>query len=232
MPIVALTEDLIFPPPHWANEYGILALGGDLSLDRLLLAYRSGIFPWYSEHEPILWWSPDPRFVLYPAKLHISKSMKQILNKKKFHVTYDHNFLEIISNCQQAPREGQNGTWITKEMLHAYMMLHEAGFAHSVEVWQGDNIVGGLYGVSLGKAFFGESMFTRVSNASKYGFITLVQDLIQKDFQMVDCQVYTRHLESLGAEKVDRSFFLEQLKEALMFPSHEGSWKEGIPKIN
>ncbi len=228
MPVIALTEDLIFPPLHWANEYGILAVGGDLSIPRLLLAYKSGIFPWYSDDEPIIWWSPDPRFVLFPSQIRISKSMKKILKRNVFKVTYDHAFREVISQCQKTPRSGQNGTWITEEMLEAYVNLHVQGYAHSVEVWQEGKIVGGLYGVSLGRIFFGESMFTHVSNASKTGFITLVQDLVLHKFELIDCQVYTSHLESLGAENIDRDIFVSNLKQGVTYPTHQGSWDKGI----
>ncbi len=219
-----LDEQLYFPPVSDADEYGIVAIGGDLSINRLLLAYQSGIFPWFSEAEPILWWAPDPRFVLYPKQLKVSKSMKQILRRGQFRVTIDTQFRKVIQNCQTTPRSGQSGTWITKDMQEAYMALHESGFAHSVEVWEADRLVGGLYGVSLGSCFFGESMFSHVSNASKTGFISLVKKLEELNFSLIDCQVHTRHLESLGAELLPRNQFMLELKEALRQSTHPGPW--------
>lgn len=210
-----LDDTLVFPPVTEADRHGVLALGGDLSTERLLLAYQSGIFPWYSENEPIIWYSPNPRFVLFPDKLKVSKSMKQILKKGQFVVTFDTDFRAVMKNCQQTKREGQQGTWITEEMLEAYCTLHEKGFAHSVEVWEAGKLVGGLYGVSMGRIFFGESMFAHVSNASKTGFITLVGELIKRDFQLIDSQVYTAHLESLGAESIPRKKYLQLLKNAI-----------------
>jgi len=210
-----LNEKLVFPPVSEADRHGVLALGGDLSAERLLLAYSSGIFPWYSADEPIVWYSPNPRFVLFPEKIKISKSMKQILKQGKFRVSLDTNFRSVMQNCQQAKRQGQEGTWITEDMLNAYCTLHESGYAHSVEVWQEDVLVGGLYGVSLGRVFFGESMFAHVSNASKVGFITLVGALVARDFELVDSQVYTAHLESLGAESIPRKQYIQLLKKGL-----------------
>lgn len=210
-----LDENLVFPPVSEANRNGVLALGGDLSVERLLLAYSSGIFPWYSEGEPIVWYSPNPRFVVFPEKLKVSKSMKQVLKQKHFRVSLDTDFRAVISNCQQVKREGQGGTWITEEMLEAYCVLHEQGYAHSVEVWQDETLVGGLYGVSLGRIFFGESMFAHVSNASKTGFITLVGELVKRGFQLIDSQVYTAHLESLGGESIPRKQYIQLLKTAI-----------------
>ncbi len=224
MPVFALTEELIFPPPYLANPEGILAIGGDLSINRLLLAYQSGIFPWYSPGEPIIWWSPDPRFVLYPQNLKVSKSMRPILRKEAFQITYDQDFVGVVHHCQKTFREGQKGSWITEEMKKAYHELHRAGFAHSVEVWQDKKLVGGLYGISLGKVFFGESMFAHVSNASKAGFITLIRDLHEKEFYLIDCQVYTSHLESLGAEEIDREIFLEELDQYMDHTTLVGNW--------
>ncbi|MEM9718629.1 MAG: leucyl/phenylalanyl-tRNA--protein transferase, partial [Bacteroidota bacterium] len=180
-----------FPPVDLANPDGLLAIGGDLSPEKLLIAYQSGIFPWYSEGQPILWWSPDPRFILYPAKLRFSRSMKQTFRKNIFTVTYDKAFGKVISLCKRIPRKGQEGTWITPEMQEAYMQLHRLGLAHSVEVWREDRLVGGLYGLALGKCFFGESMFSLESNASKMGFISLVKRLEERKYQLIDCQVYT-----------------------------------------
>lgn len=224
MPVFALNDSLIFPPPHLAEPDGILAIGGDLSSERLLLAYENGIFPWYSEAEPILWWSPDPRFVLYPTELKVAKSMRPILRKQLFHLSYDQNFREVVGRCKQIDRPGQEGTWITPDMLEAYCRLHDLGLAHSVEVWQEDVLVGGLYGVSLGACFFGESMFASVSNASKVGFITLVRDLEERQFQMIDCQVPTQHLAKFGAKEIPRSQFLLELSQGLQAPTLQGNW--------
>ncbi|MHC0443811.1 leucyl/phenylalanyl-tRNA--protein transferase [Flavobacterium sp. 3-218] len=209
-----LFNDLFFPPVTEADEEGVLAIGGDLSSERLQLAYKSGIFPWFNEGEPILWWAPDPRMVLFFDELVISKSMKKILNKKIFKVTYNKNFREVISNCQQIKREGQNGTWISDEMIDAYCKLNEEGIAKSVEVWQDDVLVGGLYGIDLGKGnvFCGESMFSKVSNASKTAFIALALYLKKEKYKLLDCQVYNSHLESLGCREIDREEFMSILK--------------------
>lgn len=219
-----LGDELTFPSVENTDEHGILALGGDLSPERLLLAYRSGIFPWYSANEPIIWWSPDPRFVLYPENIKVSKSMKQIIRRGQFKVTFDQKFEDVIYHCGKIKREGQHGTWITQDMRQAYVHLHHLGYAHSVEVWEGEKLVGGLYGVSLGRCFFGESMFSYVSNASKTGFITLVQKLHKKEFKLIDCQVHTKHLESLGAGHITRSQFMANIKAALTYPSQIGNW--------
>lgn len=232
MPIFSLTEEVAFPPPEMAHEDGILALGGDLRPERLLLAYRMGIFPWYSEREPIMWWSPDPRFVLYPNNLKVSKSMRPILNQNRFQITYDQAFGDVIGNCQTTPRPGQYGTWITTEMQDAYLDLHHLGFAHSAEAWKEGELVGGLYGVSLGKSFFGESMFAKESNASKAAFITLVRDLVEQGFKMIDCQVYTEHLASLGAEEVSRAHFLDQLEKWGSTPTLNGNWGEYFGRMD
>ena len=213
MPIYWLTEELIFPPVEGADEDGVLALGGDLSSERLLLAYKTGVFPWYNEDEPIVWWAPNPRFVLYPNKLKVSKSMRSLLNKKAFRVSMNSAFDEVISNCKTISRNDQNGTWIDQEMKNAYTKLHKEGWVHSVETWQNDVLVGGLYGVCIGKCFFGESMFTKVSNASKYAFITLVNFLKNKGFELIDCQVHSPHLESLGAELITMERFQNYLKQ-------------------
>jgi len=221
-----LNEKLIFPTVDRADEQGIVAIGGDLSPDRLLLAYRSGIFPWFSEDDPIIWWSPDPRFVMYPSELKVSKSMAQVLKKQLFKITFDTNFRSVITACQQVRRQGQSGTWITDEMLEAYCDLHALGYAHSVEAWQEGQLVGGLYGISLGKAFFGESMFASVSNASKAAYITLVQKLEKNNFQIIDCQVYTEHLESLGAIGIPRMLFIEKINQALEQETMQVSWQD------
>lgn len=211
MALFALDKELLFPPVHLAEPDGLLAVGGDLSTDRLLLAYRNGIFPWYEGHH-ILWWCPDPRFVLTPDKLKISKSMMQLLKRHAFTFTINKAFTEVINNCKNISRQGQDGTWITDEIKEAYTRLHHAGYAHSAEVWQDGQLVGGLYGVRMGKIFFGESMFSKMSNASKYAFISYVQHLKKEGVQLIDCQVYTEHLESLGARMMARSSFIQQLK--------------------
>jgi len=202
-----------FPPLERANEDGLLAIGGDLSVKRLLDAYNHGIFPWYEASQPVMWWSPDPRMVLFPEKLKISKSMKQILRQDRFSVTFNQDFEAVINKCAAVKREGQNGTWITAEMKNAYLELFHLGIVQSVEVWQNGELVGGLYGVYLKekKVFCGESMFTTVSNASKFGFIKWVEQLKLEGVKLIDCQVYTAHLESLGAEEISRNEFLEFL---------------------
>ena len=204
-----LTDKLWFPNVNEATNDGLLAIGGDLSVKRLLLAYKSGIFPWFDNEEPILWWSPDPRFVLFPEKLKVSKSMKQVLRNKDYTVTLNKDFRTVIAECSKVKRQGQAGTWITKNMIEAYVKLHELGYAKSVEVWKEDKLVAGLYGIDLGNGVFcGESMFTKESNASKVGFITFIQNT---NYKLIDCQVYTSHLESLGAEEIPRNLFLRFL---------------------
>jgi len=205
-----LTDDIIFPHPKFADEKGLLAFGGDLSLERIKVAYENGIFPWYEEGQPILWWSPDPRMVLFPENLKVSKSMKKLFKEKAFEVTYNKHFENVIRKCANINRNNQDGTWITEEMILSYIQLHEAGLAKSIEVWKDGEIVGGLYGILLKdkKVFCGESMFTEVDNASKYGFITLVKNMEKNGISLIDCQVYTKHLESLGAEEISRHNFL------------------------
>lgn len=225
MPVFQLTNDSVFPPVHWATKIGLLAVGGDLSFRRLLDAYRHGIFPWYSEAEPILWWAPDPRFVLFPEELKVSRSMRQFLKKDLLRITYDLNFADIIAACRK-PRPQQEATWITPEMQAAYIRLHEMGYAHSVEARQGDVLVGGLYGVSLGRCFFGESMFSAVSNASKAALIDLAGRLKILGFSLIDCQVHTAHLESLGGRHIPRREFMVLLKKALMSETLRGNWSE------
>lgn len=208
-----LSKELIFPPVHLANKDGLLAVGGDLSVERLLLAYQSGIFPWYNQGEPIIWYSPNPRMVLFPNELKVSKSMKQIIRKNEFAITYNQNFEEVISNCKTIYRPEQGGTWITNQMQQAYIALHKKGFAKSVEVWKNNELVGGLYGLDLGHIFCGESMFSKVSNASKMAFIYLVQKLEKEHYTLIDCQVYNNHLASLGAKEIPRSLFLKYLNK-------------------
>lgn len=207
--IFRLDKRLLFPQPELAEPDGLLAVGGDLSVKRLLLAYQNGIFPWYSDDTPILWYSPHERFVLYPAELKISKSMRQVLSSGKFNITINQCFDRVIAACSSAPREGQDGTWITDDMRSAYIQLHKAGYAHSIEVWQQDDLVGGLYGVQIGSVFCGESMFSLVSNASKVALIHLCQSGLYK---LIDCQVHTQHLESMGAKLITRGEYLDILK--------------------
>ena len=207
-----LTKELVFPPVSEANKDGFLAIGGDLSPERLLLAYKSGIFPWFEPGDPILWWSPNPRMVLFLDEVVVSKSMRNVLNRNIFNVTFNQNFREVISNCQKIKRNGQKGTWITNDMIEAYCKLNEKGIAKSVEVWQNDELVGGLYGIDLGHVFCGESMFSKVSNASKVAFIVLVNQLKKDNYKVLDCQVYNPHLESLGCREIDRTDFMEILK--------------------
>ena len=228
MPVFWLDDQsLEFPAPELATPEGILAVGGDLSPARLLEAYAGGIFPWFNEGDPILWWSPDPRFVLFPDELVVSKSMRPYFNQKKFQVSFDQDFEGVMRGCQQSNRNGQSGdTWITEDMIQAYVQVHQLGYAHSVEVWQEGNLVGGLYGISLGKIFFGESMFARVSNASKFGFITLVQKLREKGFTLVDCQQQTQHLGIHGAKPISRKSFLNYLQENKKLKTLTGSWTQ------
>jgi leucyl/phenylalanyl-tRNA--protein transferase len=207
-----LSRDLFFPPVSYADSDGILAIGGDLSPERLQLAYNNGIFPWFNEGEPIIWWSPNPRMVLYLDELAVSKSMRNILNRNIFKVTLNQNFRDVISNCQQVKRDGQSGTWITNDMIEAYCSLNELGIAKSVEVWQNDQLVGGLYGIDLGHVFCGESMFSLVSNASKVAFIALANQLKKDNYRLLDCQVYNEHLESLGCREIERKAFMTILK--------------------
>lgn len=220
--VYKLDNKIWFPHPSNADNDGLLAFGGDLSLKRLILAYSNAIFPWYSEDSPILWWSPDPRFVLFPKKIKISSSMKKFIKKSNFNVTFDTAFKDVIDNCGKLREE--DGTWILPEMKKAYYNLHLKGLAHSVEVWNGDKLVGGLYGVSIGKCFFGESMFSIESNASKFGFIKLTEYLIKNNFIIIDCQVYTKHLESLGAESISRIQFLEIISKGFEFQTMQYKW--------
>ncbi|MBN1672478.1 MAG: leucyl/phenylalanyl-tRNA--protein transferase [Kiritimatiellae bacterium] len=228
MPIFRLGAERIFPPVELAEPGAPLAVGGDLSVERLLLAYESGIFPWFSEGDPILWWAPDPRFVLFPDKLKVSKSMQRVVKSGRFRITYDRAFRSVIAKCRIAKRKGQGGTWITAGMREAYCRLHEAGYAHSVEAWSGDALAGGLYGVSLGRCFFGESMFADVSNASKAALVDLVAMLDRRDFALIDCQVHSPHLAGLGAEYIPRARFSGLLAEALRADTIRGNWGERI----
>ncbi|MEN8886682.1 MAG: leucyl/phenylalanyl-tRNA--protein transferase [Winogradskyella sp.] len=204
-----LSQKIEFPDVSEASVEGLLAVGGDLSTERILHAYANGIFPWFEDEEPLLWWSPDPRFVIFPKDLKVSKSMRQTLKKGEFTVTFNKDFKAVIENCAKAKRQGQQGTWITNDMVTSYIKLHELGFAKSVEVWLNNDLVGGLYGIDLGnKMFCGESMFATVSNASKVGFITMIQN---SDYKIIDCQLHTNHLESLGGKHIARSEFFKYL---------------------
>ena len=217
---------LAFPPVELAlrDPDGLLALGGDLAPERLLAAYRQGIFPWYSEGQPILWWSPDPRMVLLPNELKISRSLRKTLRKRPFRITLDTDFPAVMAACAD-PRADGHGTWITEEMTLAYRRLHELGYAHSVEAWQEGHLVGGLYGVALGRVFFGESMFTRATDASKVAFVHLVEQLMRWDFALIDCQVHTGHLASLGAKPIPRSDFTTALLREAQPPDRRGPWR-------
>jgi len=211
--LLFLNKEIWFPPVSNATSDGLLAVGGDLSVERLLLAYKSGIFPWYNPTEPILWWSPDPRMVLFPNKFKVSKSFRKTLRETTLKVTVNNAFEKVISNCAQIPRKGQTGTWITHEMIEAYINLHELGYAKSVEVWDQETLVGGLYGIDLPefKVFCGESMFSLKPNASKIAFYHLANNLNKRSYKVIDCQVYTDHLRSLGAEEIPRNQFLKFL---------------------
>ena len=213
-----LNQEIVFPPVEEADKEGLLAIGGDLSTERLLLAYRKGIFSWFSEDEPPMWWSPDPRFVLFPSELKVSKSMLQLLRKDHFRFTVNEDFSSVIRNCQKTTRPGQDGTWITKDIVDAYTHLHHLGYAHSAEAWNGNQLVGGLYGIRMGNIFFGESMFSLESNASKFAFIKYIQQLHREGVEVVDCQVYTSHLESLGARMIQRKKFIKILEKNMELP--------------
>jgi leucyl/phenylalanyl-tRNA---protein transferase len=208
-----LGKEILFPAVNVADDEGIIAIGGDLSTERLLLAYKSGIFPWYNEGEPIIWWSPNPRFVLFPENLKVSKSMQTVLRNASFRFTINKAFTQVIQNCKCVTRKDQLGTWITPAVQQAYTTLHTLGYAHSAEAWMNGELVGGLYGIRIGNIFFGESMFSKKSNASKFAFIYYVQQLQKEGVVLIDCQVYTEHLESLGATMIQRNRFIELLKQ-------------------
>ena len=220
----------IFPDVELAltEPDGLLAVGGDLSVERLIAAYQQGIFPWYSEGQPILWWSPDPRMVLEPKDIKVSRSLSKTIRKQEFKITFDQNFREVITACSESRLEKgmvQDETWILDEMIEAYIKLHEQGYAHSVECWQNEKLVGGLYGIAIGKVFFGESMFSRVSDASKISFVSLAKQLEKWDFKLIDCQVYTSHLESLGASMISRQQFISLLKENTIHSFENKKWQ-------
>ena len=218
-------DSSIFPDPRLASDEGLLAYGGDLTSHRVLSAYKNGIFPWYSVGDPILWWSPNPRLVLYPQKFKLRKSFQRVLRSEKFTVTFDQKFSDVISFCATVPREGQNSTWIVNEMKEAYIRLHDEGFAHSVEVYKEGKLVGGLYGIALGKAFFGESMFSLVTDASKVAFKALSDVLGSRGYDFIDCQMKTDHMISLGAEVLERDLFLDALETSIKKPTDFGSWQ-------
>lgn len=227
MPVFLLDNDLFFPEPEEASPDGLLAVGGTLNEDRLLLAYQKGIFPWYNPDDPILWWSPDPRCLIEISKFKVSKSMRNIINRGIYRCTIDQEFEKVISSCAEIERDEQ-GTWITDEIIESYCNLHELGIGHSVEVWKGDALVGGLYGLSLGNMFFGESMFSRESNASKFAMYEFCKILSRKGFEWIDCQIYNDHLASLGAVQMPRQEYLEILNNSLEFETNKGSWKDWI----
>jgi leucyl/phenylalanyl-tRNA---protein transferase len=214
LPVFALEEEIIFPPVHFAEADGLLAIGGDLSVERLLVAYRKGIFPWY-QGEDILWWCPDPRFVLFPEEMNVSKSMKALIKKNAFEFSFNQAFDEVIRSCKEISRPDQDGTWISDEVEEAYKKMHRLGHAISAETWKDGKLAGGLYGLRMGKIFFGESMFSLESNASKFAFIKLVEHLREVGVKLIDCQIYTNHLESLGARMIDRKEFIQLLEKSL-----------------
>jgi leucyl/phenylalanyl-tRNA--protein transferase len=234
VPVYRIPEKHIFPHPELAEAGGLLGVGGNLDPDRVLLGYSMGIFPWYSEGQPILWFSPDPRFILHPRDLKIQRSLRKRIRRGDYRVSMDTAFEQVISSCRQAPRPGQTGTWITPEMKHSYLALHARGYAHSVEAWEGDELVGGLYGVGLGTLFSGESMFAKASDASKFAFVWLVEQLRDWGFKLVDCQVFTLHLERFGAINVSRSRYLAQLHELMAAPNKIGPWSfdEGFDPLD
>ncbi len=232
MPVWQLDEELRFPKPHLANPDGLLAIGGDLSYERLILAYSNGIFPWFILDDEVYWFSPDPRCVLILEELKVSKSMEQLIKKNTFTVTYDQKFKQVIKNCKTVKRKDQDETWIDENFINAYLKMHEKGLAHSVEVFENKKLVGGLYGVSMGTCFFGESMFSKVSNASKYAFIFLAKALQKRNFTMLDCQVYNPHLATLGAKNMDRNIYLDLLKIGLQNKTLLGNWNALLSKEN
>ncbi|MCP4715931.1 MAG: leucyl/phenylalanyl-tRNA--protein transferase [Deltaproteobacteria bacterium] len=225
MPVYQIPKEIIFPRPDLAEPSGLLAVGGDLSVERLLTAYSLGVFPWYSGDDPILWWSPDPRLMLEPGNLKISRSLQRVLNKKVFSITFDRDFEAVIRSCALTKRKQEDGTWIVDEMISAYIRLHETGFAHSMECWYEDELAGGLYGVSIGSAFFGESMFTERTDASKVALVHLVAALTTWKFDLIDCQVPSDHLLRMGAQEMERTEFLQRLKKAISRPTRRGQWK-------
>lgn len=228
MTIYRLNEELIFPDPREAEPDGLISIGGDLSPARVLLAYHYGIFPWYSDDQPYLWWSPDPRMLVYPSQFHVSKTLKRKLKSDEYQVRFDTNFAAVIRSCAEIPRRHEDGTWITEEMIHAYSELHRMGYAHSVEVYRDEKLIGGQYGLSLGRAFFGESMFSRERDASKIAFANLAALLKSWDFDFIDCQLPTEHLKSLGGVEVPRLQYLEMLDKTLDYEHRRYHWTESV----
>lgn len=228
MPIFRLSDKLSFPPPHFAAGNGLLAIGGDLSEDRLLLAYKKGIFPWYSPYDPILWWCPDPRLVLYPSEVHVPQRLRRRIKNSGFIVTSDLAFDRVIDECAGVRKEDNEETWLVDDMIEAYKGLHKRGYAHSVETWCKGELAGGLYGVCIGGAFFGESMFARVSDASKAALVALCGYMVENGFDLIDCQVATAHLMWMGAREVPRRVFLKQLEASVERPEPCGKWRIGI----
>ena len=226
MPVFQLTDELLFPPPDLAREDGLLAVGGDLSPERLILAYSHGIFPWYSDGEPILWWSPSPRLILIPQKFHCSRRLARQIRQGTYQTRFDTAFHDVITHCAGVRREHDNGTWIVQDMIEAYCRLHELGYAHSVECWQGDKLVGGLYGVALGGTFFGESMFSLAPNCSKIALAALCSKLTDWDFDLIDCQMKTAHLLRLGAEEISGHEFYTRLAASVTKPTRRNRWCE------
>jgi leucyl/phenylalanyl-tRNA---protein transferase len=224
MAVYLLNNDMIFPHPSLADENGLLAMGGDLSPERILTAYAYGIFPWYNKGEPIFWWSPNPRCVLFPENFKVSKSLRLLVAKKKFEISYDTNFKDVISNCAKVHQANDSGTWITPAMKKAYILLHDLGFAHSVEIYLKNELVGGLYGIAIGKVFYGESMFHTVSDASKVALYYLVERLKQWHFDILDNQTTTDHLMKFGSEEIDRDIFLAIIKKSIKKENHRGKW--------
>lgn len=225
MPVYQLNNSLSFPPPELAEPSGLLAIGGDLRAERLLRAYSRGIFPWYAPGDPLLWWSPDPRTILIPLEFHCPKRLQRTVRRQQFSVRADTSFSQVIEACATIPRKHEKGTWITREMQEAYIQLHEEGFAHSIETWQDNQLVGGLYGVSLGRCFFGESMFSRVSDASKTALAVLAQKLLAWNFKFIDCQFQTEHLSHFGAREISRHTYLRLLERGLERPTRRGPWE-------
>ena len=224
--VILNKNDITFPHPELANAYGAIAMGGDLEVDRLLLAYQYGYFPWFNPDEPIIWWHPDPRFVLFTDEIRVTKSMRPYFNQEKFSITFDQCFSEVVDSCQKIKRKNQPGTWITEDIKHAYDKLHDMGIAHSVEVWEEGNLVGGLYGVSLGKVYYGESMFSKSNNASKFALICLASILSKKGFEIIDCQMPNPHLKSMGGRYISRATFLDKLRLNVFEETIVGNWNE------
>jgi leucyl/phenylalanyl-tRNA--protein transferase len=229
MPLFRLSERLDFPPAWLARSDGLLCIGGDLSAQRILLAYEKGIFPWFSENEPILWWSPDPRLVLFPEDIKVSRSLKKTIKKNIFHLTMDHAFEETILSCAKPRRKEYAGTWLVEEMIDAYIQLHRLGYAHSIETWKDDRLVGGLYGICLGGIFFGESMFSVEDDASKTALTALARHLEQHRFDLIDCQVTTNHLLSMGATEISRNTYLDIIQRSIQRTDLRNAWRPGIP---